>query len=815
MPQTYDIQEALTRYFGFSEFRPGQKEVISQIIDGDDVLAVMPTGHGKSLCYQLPALLRQGLTVVISPLVALMKDQVDALARKGFTEATFINSSLSTDEQHQCLAAMKDGVFRLVYIAPERFRSRAFLNSLRATSPSLFVVDEAHCISQWGHDFRPDYLVLSQVIKQIGSPQIAAFTATATPDVRDDIVEHLGAKEMIPYVRSVSRPNLAFRVFNVSDDENKLLWVHRVAKSMDGKGIIYCGKRRITEWLAGFLRKSGILAQPFHAGMSNIDRRKVQEGFIREEGQGRIDVVCATNAFGLGIDKQNVRFVIHYNIPGTVEAYYQEAGRAGRDGNLAACVLLYQYEDKSLQDWFIDSSLLSRQELETVFDVVVESTGVGGFRIVTEDSLENPPNISSHKVRMGLSVLERKGFVHRYPDVWTGISVHVENAQPQDSLDETLLALFAQQSDWSLLKLTHAANVPLGEVVQQLYDMEFRGQVSIRGDGRALMFELLSNSEKLSETTDDTIGLEALRDSRDSKLRSMLDYAATNDCRAMFIQRYFGESDLEPCGRCDRCKASTSSDTSAAGDNADTEVERSDDHLTHAVLLAVRSVENGISRSLVAKVLTGSQDKTVRQFRYQELPTFGLLGNHSKRELERHIKLMVTKGYLEERRHESGRFRLLFVSEHGGQFLDLSGRSVDALKEQMAQGGSNELDEVLMEELRQQRRKLAKRSGVPAYVICHDKHLAELATEKPATLGALRGLVGMGKKRVAEYGESFLEVIHLHSNAPPPRRKKHTFEPEAHETVSTFLKENPSPDRKSGRGRGRKSCQSAPVVRRR
>lgn len=343
------LEKELEKYFNFSQFRPGQKEVVEAIVAGKDVVALMPTGGGKSLCFQLPAILHENISIVISPLIALMQDQVDALNARGIS-ATFINSSLSFDQVDQRMADIRNGKTKIVYIAPERFGNREFQKLFSELDVYLLAVDEAHCVSQWGHDFRPDYLAVKEYIALLKKrPIVAAFTATATPEVKDDIIERLALNDPAVFVRGFDRPNLKFFVRENLKKKERIEEALRIVKSIEGSGIIYAITRKETEAVAKFLKENGINATAYHAGMAGDKRSRIQNDFM----ENKFKVIVATIAFGMGVDKADIRFVIHVGMPSSPEGYYQEAGRAGRDGEKAFCILLHSKSDASLHHFFI------------------------------------------------------------------------------------------------------------------------------------------------------------------------------------------------------------------------------------------------------------------------------------------------------------------------------------------------------------------------------------------------------------------------------------------------------------------------------
>ncbi|MBK7126740.1 MAG: RecQ family ATP-dependent DNA helicase [Dehalococcoidia bacterium] len=383
-PALNAARKVLRDVFGYGEFRPGQAEVISAVLAKRDTLAVMPTGGGKSVCYQVPALLRtDGLTLVVSPLLALMKDQVDAMRAMGVPAAA-INSTVAIEEQREVLAAAGSGELRLLYVAPERFGAAGFMAALRSLPVALLAIDEAHCISQWGHDFRPSYRELGAVRDRIGSPPVVALTATADPRVRDDIVQRLGLHDPAIHVAGFDRPNLRFEVVKVSSLKEKFEGISAQLRALkDESAIVYCGTRKRVEEVTDSLQRAGIRCARYHAGMQDDDRKRIQDAFARDT----LRVIVATNAFGMGIDKPDVRAVIHHDMPDSLESYYQEAGRAGRDGGAATCTLYYATRDRGLREFFIE---MAHPEASRVVEVYQQLVTFGGNRVhVREVMREN------------------------------------------------------------------------------------------------------------------------------------------------------------------------------------------------------------------------------------------------------------------------------------------------------------------------------------------------------------------------------------------------------------------------------------------
>jgi ATP-dependent DNA helicase RecQ len=406
--------EALKRYFGFDAFRPLQAEIVADVLAGRDVFALLPTGGGKSLCYQLPALLTEGLTVVISPLIALMKDQVDALQTAGIA-ATYLNSSLAAPEAAWRLEGLRRGEYKLLYVAPERLMLGGFLSELEGWNVARFAVDEAHCVSEWGHDFRPEYRRIAALRERFAGVPFIALTATATADVRDDVIRGLRLHAPRTYVASFNRPNLTYRVRPKERATEALLDFLR-ERPLES-GIVYAQSRSSVEKLAERLQAAGISARPYHAGLDAATRARNQERFVRDD----VRVICATIAFGMGIDKSNVRFVVHYDVPKSIEGYYQETGRAGRDGLAAECLLFFSYGDLVKLEHFLSEANSEsdgtrareqlermkryvyangcrRRELLAYFDEVYDAPNCGGCDNCLEPRAERDATLPAQKL---------------------------------------------------------------------------------------------------------------------------------------------------------------------------------------------------------------------------------------------------------------------------------------------------------------------------------------------------------------------------------------------------------------------------------
>ena len=402
------IESVLHEKFGLAQFRPKQREVIDLVLAGKHTLALLPTGYGKSLCYQVPSQILPGTTIVISPLIALMQDQLSGLAKRGISNATILNSSVSMDDVDFRIAGIKAGAYKLVFVAPERFESPRFRNLLEAIDVSLLVIDEAHCISQWGHDFRPQYRNLSSYVAKLEKATILALTATATPQVQKDILQSLHLPQLHLVTGSFDRPNIRFEVEQAGSSAEKDKFIFKTLRKENAISIIYTSSRREAEGLSDRLRHSGISAACYHAGLGAELRSRTQKQFESE----KITTIVSTVAFGMGVDKSNIRRVIHYNLPGSLESYYQEAGRAGRDGNRAICTLLFQSKDIHTQRWLMDRNFPSASQVERAFKLIA-ANGINAMRL---SEIQSELDIPESALNSALDLLKYLQLIDTAPD---------------------------------------------------------------------------------------------------------------------------------------------------------------------------------------------------------------------------------------------------------------------------------------------------------------------------------------------------------------------------------------------------------------
>src|SRR3954468_12574818 len=564
-PPTIEAARAVLKSaFGYDKFRPGQEAAVSAILAGRDTVVVLPTGGGKSLCFQVPALMLPGLTVVVSPLISLMKDQVDALLGKGLP-ATFINSTLTSGQVSDRLARVDRGEIKLLYLAPERFDAGRTAERLRKAGVSLLAIDEAHCISQWGHDFRPSYLKVRNVHEALGSPTTIALTATATPDVRRDIISQLALKNPETIITGFDRPNLTYYVVPAKNDAEKEAHLVDILRTREGLAVVYAATRRAVDQLVAVLERAKIRAAGYHAGLDDARRHEVQDAFMTE----KVRAIVATNAFGMGIDKPNVRLVIHFAMPGTLEAYYQEAGRAGRDGLHSDVFLLHAFPDRFTHEFFIKGSYPERSVVEQTYEALKLRSDAQGFVAAEPEDIARAvkPKINAREVESAVKILSRSG------------AVTVSNGER-----ERVMVRLLATPDRIKRELTGDANSELG-LLRALWrgvgsSLSTGAVIDLGGLppglGRAaactplldtlqskqfLTWErlgaglyLTDKKAPLSRFEIDWATLDRRRRNETAKLQAVQQYAYTKECRRGFVLRYFGDpAARRTCNGCDTC----------------------------------------------------------------------------------------------------------------------------------------------------------------------------------------------------------------------------------------------------------------------
>jgi ATP-dependent DNA helicase RecQ len=560
-------RSVLQRYWGYDDFRPGQWDVISPALAGEDVLAILPTGGGKSICYQVPALVLGGLTVVVSPLIALMEDQVEGLARRGIP-ATYLNSTLSYAEIEQRLINAEFGKYRLLYLAPERLKTEIFVARAARLGVRLLAVDEAHCVSEWGRQFRPSYLEIADARALMGNPPMIAVTATATPEVRRDVEEKLGLRSPRVLVHGFDRPNITWSIFR---DVNKRTKVKDVLTGVRGSGIIYAATRRGTEAWAAWLREEGESALAYHGGMAASERTSTQVAWI----DGAVRVIVATSAFGMGIDKPDVRFVLHVEVPAGIEGYYQEAGRGGRDGRMSHAVLLFDEEDVGIQRQLIENGHPETKHVQQVYDALcnVHSIAVGAESEeplkVDMEKLARMTGMPPGRITASVDMLIEQGVLEEFavsgnlvrirfdcePEVIRGF-IRGEGAGSLRAFAEKLLRTvpadaFAGWTEVRLRSLERATGMKIPGVLRALEQLAGRGFISFVESTANRLVRLREARARKIQPVDTRVRRSKKRSMQ--QLSDMLRYARSVGCRRRFLLNYFGERASDSCGKCDIC----------------------------------------------------------------------------------------------------------------------------------------------------------------------------------------------------------------------------------------------------------------------
>ncbi len=652
--------KTLQKYFSYDTFRPGQGEVIDHVLSKKNALVVMPTGSGKSLCFQIPALMMEGVTIVISPLIALMKDQVDQLNRLK-VPVTFINSSISSDEQSQRIRDIENGAYKIVYIAPERFNSPTFMAMIRQVPIALFAIDEAHCISQWGHDFRPSYLRLKDVIKSLNFPPVIALTATATKQVQDDILDQLNIAQIETFVSGFDRPNLKFLSVGLSVEKKKKELV-RIIKSIKGSGIVYASTKKSVEEVAVFLNENNLPAAAYHGGMEKGVRNEAQNNLLNNSPQ----IIVATNAFGMGIDKADVRFVIHYNTPGSMEAYYQEAGRAGRDGRVSYCLLFHSYRDRRIQEFLIENSFPPKETIHEIYDFLFSL----GRKEIHLTYKEIATRTGAHEMQVGAAIktLEKQNILKRMTksSVNFQADIIVSNeralsATKRARLQHKMINYFIsiQHNSFELGETLSFLEMTQEQFSATMHNLEKKKLVLYSPPFRGRGIEIISEKVEWEKIGIDWKAYQKQMDLQFKKLDDIENYTTTFSCRRQYILEYFGEKHEEKnCGGCDICLDWKSPE-------AEETVRTSFDPIK-SIVGCVWEFDGKFGITTIANILKGNREDRFSKRRIDESAHFGIVGHLEIKNIIRMIYVAIKNNYL---RKQGNDYPVLSVTNSGLTFL--------------------------------------------------------------------------------------------------------------------------------------------------
>lgn len=665
----------LKQYFNLNSFRVGQLEVINSIYHKKNTLVVMPTGGGKSLCFQLPAMMLDGVAIVISPLIALMKDQVDSL-RDNNIPATTINSSISDTEIVQIFSDIRSQKYKIVYVAPERLASKRFIELVSQIDISFLAVDEAHCISEWGHDFRPAYLNIRQFMQESNLQlPIIALTATATHEVQEDILKQLGMQKTKKFIRGFVRPNLSYQTEFLFEGD-KVKRIFQIISKSNGSNIIYCGSRKKVEKLHKDLKKLGADCLYYHAGLNDDYRTQVQSDFFNNENS----TIIATNAFGMGVDKANVRNVIHTDMTQSLEAYYQEAGRAGRDGKPADCYILYNPLDRNLQEFFINNTYPSIEILQSVFSYILnnyQNASNGSFPNTEsnntfsfdEFSIAKALTIPVFAVSATLKQFERIGVVERNQYLGENLiqvkytleeirNFRAKVAPPLYELVENCVRFigkdaYARPCEFDISTFAQKYQYKLDDLQNKLMILVFHDIISFKGNSQSLRYQL--NPNNIANIDFDSLGKELSRRMNLAlrKLDNVQDYIFASECKRNFILQYFGETDIpDTCNNCSSC------------DGRNKLINMNNISI---LLQVVKKHNRKLTKRVLIDFLIGERSKAIKAFEYYEDDYFAVFVKNDEAEVEYLLKIVYCLGFI---KYSEEKYHQIFITPAGKANLD-------------------------------------------------------------------------------------------------------------------------------------------------
>lgn len=761
-----DILTAVQGLFSFNSLRPAQAEIIACVRRRENVLAVLPTGAGKSLCYQLPAFMSPGLTLVVSPLIALMKDQLDGLPARLRPQAVAINSTLDGPALTRAIEEIATGQYRLIYVAPERLRQLPFLAALNQAGLTQLVIDEAHCVSVWGHDFRPDYLYIAGAWEELNRPPILALTATAPPRVREDIERRLfgaNGEQKFRYVAlDTFRSNLRLSGLRAKGDDKKRQHLIRLCKERKGSGIVYARTRAKCEELAAMLREQGVNAVHYHAGMEN--RAEVQEKFM----SGEATVIVATIAFGMGVDKADIRYIIHYEPPDSVEAYYQEAGRAGRDGLPSDCILLYSDGDKATLTRRANQGAISIEYLRTVYGWMKRMLPPGKPGLVNLKELVMVAEGEEVKTRVALSLLEQAGLLQRHHDAPVQVTLRPLPDQSDDTFEtfiESADLTPHQPNQRHFLTLAERLKLTPSVLEYRLLKWEFAGLLEYRPIGRTYLYSLPTPPADASRR------LEALLDQyaviQGQRVQEIWEYTRTGYCRHGHLAAYLGGAPREKCESCDTCKPEVN--RKQRGQPGDDDALLPESEQFQIILQTLKTKSWG--RGNLTALLNGNRYWPNEAIKTS--PIFGALSFRSVSELDKMVTRLLQGGFLGEKKFSGGGVALELTRKG---YAALSNK---ALLDELAPPPSPapiapaprkltpkteispgfEPDSAIYEALKAWCLARARQEKVQTYMILSKETMRAVAVASPRTLQELERVKGIGPKKVEMLGEEILRVI--------------------------------------------------------
>lgn len=752
--------EALKKYFGYKTFRPGQLEIIEEILNGNNVLAVLPTGAGKSLCYQIPALIGENYSIVISPLIALMKDQVDSL-NKHNEIAAFINSTQTYYETEKVLTNISYGKIKIVYVAPERLENTEFAQRLKNLHPNYLFVDEAHCISEWGHNFRPSYTKLHQFIEFTGIKKVSSFTATATPEVVKDIVKQLGLKNVKLIVKGFERNNLYLNVEITKKKKERCLELLHQHKT---PAIIYVSSRKNSEQLSEYLTLHKINCNYYHAGLEPIVRKKIQENFIED----KVPVIIATNAFGMGIDKKDIRLVIHFNTPGSIENYYQEIGRAGRDEKDSFTYLLFDESDKRIHEFFISNSYPTKELIKNIYNALCDSgqiaVGMQPDKAIQIDQKYIKQylkeDVNQSLIYSAIRYLEEAGYLKINSAYQTKNKIKIlfeakrlksfiKNTQ-NELMRSILLYLlrnfgsdiFSTSKSFDPNILQTETGITSEEMDETLNNLEFLGIIEHSKNGAK---ESVSLSQPRVRAEDLKLNYKLINEfyiSARHKLDQMTDFVYTNECRFKFILNYFSEkTDDYRCNKCDNCLRNAQSFVSTI------------DYVDEQILYLLNEVSESLSEKVISEILLGKNTLT----KFKTLKSFSALAAFNKNDVSSSLRKLSNEGKIILQKRDKQKFYSLPSEQQGNTEPESEKKLLLEVtsEEEINYQGNLELFHTLREIREEASRKFLQSPNI----ICPDHLLAKISQVKPKTKSELIGIYGFNERMFHKVGNEFLEAI--------------------------------------------------------